>query len=100
MVKNSHCAVRHLSIVAGVHMRDWWIRDEPPCGGGLDRQESRSAGRRQDPAVRYGWANPKPEQELVSIDYASEMTRAAPFSKADSPGKPYVSDAPEQTTGS
>ena len=78
-----------LPIIYGRHVRDWWTRGAEPdealkplengtvvwTGTNLDAQKNGSTLR----LYLSSFDNPRPGVEVVSIDYVSAMTQAAPF---------------------
>jgi hypothetical protein len=86
---------REIPIVAGDHLLDWWgpiyrtgahetARDPAAAGSGLAWVGSNPRIKQQMPEsslrlYRTTFTNPQPDKEIVTMDYVSAMTEAAPF---------------------
>lgn len=77
-------AVETIPIVSGEDVRDWWNWDEskPVKRGKVAWEGSSPASRKRNRKIYLylgAWKNPQPGKEVVSIDYLSTNTNAAPF---------------------
>jgi len=81
-------AREELPIVVGRHVRDWWAREgeENPYAalseGTVVWTGSNPSAKDAQATLRLyltSYENPHPEKEVVSVDYVSAMTSAAPF---------------------
>jgi WD40 repeat protein len=73
-----------IPIVCGEDVRDWWNRDEskPVTRGKVVWEGTSPAARRANRTLRLylsTWENPYPDKKVVSIDFISANTDAAPF---------------------
>ncbi|HEV3256901.1 MAG TPA: hypothetical protein VG013_08490 [Gemmataceae bacterium] len=73
-----------IEIAYGKDVRDWWVHDtdKDVSRGKVAWTGSNAAAKNNDCAVRLyllTWKNPKPRKKVISIDYGSAMTDAAPF---------------------
>ena|SRR5438445_2697054 len=73
-----------IPIVYGKDVRDWWYYKDSP---GVSRSQVAWEGDNEGAKSAQGrirlylstWKNPKPDKKVLSIDYSSKNTNAAPF---------------------
>lgn len=73
-----------IEVVYGKDVRDWWCHDgdEDPTRGKVAWTGSNKAAASTGNSLWLfclTWKNPKPDKKVVSIDYVSTLTDAAPF---------------------
>jgi hypothetical protein len=73
-----------IDVVYGKDVRDWWCHDgdEEPTRGKVAWTGSNGAAMSTGNSLwlfSLTWKNPKPDKKVVSIDYISTLTEAAPF---------------------
>jgi len=72
-----------IAVVLGEDVRDWWAGDEKPTSRGkIVWTGSNAFARRKNTTLRLYlsvWENPQPDVKVISIDYVSTDTNAAPF---------------------
>ena len=73
-----------IEIVYGKDVRDWWYHegDKDPSKGKVAWKGSNPSAKELSSSLwlfHMTWENPKPDKKVVSIDYVSSMTHAAPF---------------------
>jgi hypothetical protein len=73
-----------IEIAYGKDVRDWWHHDDDkdPTRGKVAWKGSNEAAKSGGSSIwlfSLTWKNPKPDKKVVSIDYVSTLTEAAPF---------------------
>src|SRR5262249_9723152 len=73
-----------IEVVYGQDVRDWWCHDgeEEPSRGKVAWTGTNEAAASLGSSLwlfSRTWKNPKPDRKVVSIDYISTLTAAAPF---------------------
>ena len=73
-----------IEVAYGKDVRDWWHHDgdKDPTRGKVAWKGSNEAAKSGGSSIwlfSLTWKNPKPDQKVVSIDYVSTLTEAAPF---------------------
>jgi hypothetical protein len=73
-----------IGVVYGKDVRDWWRGDDAkePTRGKVAWKGTNKAAKASGQSIwlfSFTWENPKPDKKVVSIDYVSTLTGAAPF---------------------
>ncbi len=73
-----------IEVVYGKDVRDWWRHDDAkePTRGKVAWKGSNGSAESNGSSIwlfSLTWRNPKPDKKVVSIDYLSRLTGAAPF---------------------
>jgi hypothetical protein len=73
-----------IEVVYGKDVRDWWRNDDAkePTRGKVAWKGSNESAKSNGSSIwlfSLTWKNPKPDKKVVSIDYVSKLTEAAPF---------------------
>jgi hypothetical protein len=73
-----------IEVVYGKDVRDWWRNDDAkePTRGKVAWKGSNDSAKSNGRSIwlfSLTWKNPKPDKKVVSIDYVSTLTEAAPF---------------------
>jgi hypothetical protein len=73
-----------IAIVYDKDVSNWWYRDDKGCGRAEAAWKGTNAAARQDPGITLRlyvtrWKNSAPDRKVVSIDFASTNSPAAPF---------------------
>jgi hypothetical protein len=73
-----------IEVVYGKDVRDWWRNDaaKAPTRGKVAWKGTNESAKSNGSSIwlfSFTWKNPKPDKKVVSIDYVSTLTGAAPF---------------------
>jgi hypothetical protein len=73
-----------IEVVYGKDVRDWWRGGDvkEPTRGKVAWKGSNESAKSNGASIwlfSFTWKNPKPDKKVVSIDYVSTLTGAAPF---------------------
>ena len=73
-----------IGIVYGKDVRDWWRNDDAkePTRGKVAWKGTNKPAKASGQSIwlfSFTWENPKPDKKVISIDYVSTLTGAAPF---------------------
>jgi hypothetical protein len=73
-----------IEVAYGKDLRDWWRNDDSkePTRGKVAWKGANESAKSNGSSIwlfSLTWKNPKPDQKVVSIDFISTLTEAAPF---------------------
>jgi RNA polymerase sigma factor (sigma-70 family) len=94
-----------IEIVYGVDVRDWWYHDgdKEPSRGKVAWKGSNAPAQSLKCSLwlfSRTWKNPHPDKRVVSIDFVSMVTGAAPFVLAMTlESRPQTREQPQRSTG-